>query len=389
MNDEVVILGCDGYLGHALTLRLLNEGYKVIGIDDFRRRSAVEEMGSFSALPIQTPTERRRLFKSIGNFEFHDLSIELEYEKLNNIISSFDNIHTIVNLAQQPSAPYSHKSIEHARNTISGNILGTINLLYTIKEAVPTAHLVQIGSMGEYDPAVGVDISEGVFEFDYNGRTSKSSIFPRRPGSIYHASKVASTYYIDCACRWWGLKATDIMQGIVYGGWTSEIEKFSSYSRLDSDEAFGTVIHRFIIQALIGHPLTIYGKGKQKRGFLTINDSIQCLMLAIENPPGDGEYNTWNQLDTVHSMNDIVSKIRKASNKVGLDIKKLYIESPRKETTDEHYYNPIVDKLESLGFKPTRNMEEEIDFLFKSLIENKNNLMKLKSTVIPKIKWGG
>ena len=265
--------------------------------------------------------------------------------------------------------------------------MGTINVLYAIKETVSEAHLVHIGSMGEYDPAVNVDIPEGVFDFSYKGREAKTSIFPRRPGSIYHASKVASTYYIDCACRWWGMRATDIMQGVVYGGWTPEIEESDLNTRLDSDEAFGTVVHRFVIQTLIGHPMTVYGEGKHKRGFLAINDSIQCLMLAIENPPEVGVYNTWNQLDTVHTMNDIVGKVRRVAKEFGLKASKLHMESPREEAVDDHYYNPIVNKLRNLGFKPTVSMEEEMRFLFKTLIKDVNRLKELESVVMPKIMW--
>jgi nucleoside-diphosphate-sugar epimerase len=212
-------------------------------------------------------------------------------------------------------------------------------------------------------------------------------IYVRRNGkSVWCGnSKVASTYYIDCACRFYGMKATDIMQGVVYGAWSPEIEEIGLNTRLDSDESFGTVFNRFIVQAIIGHPLTVFGKGDHSRGFLSLNDSVQCLMLAIENEPKDGEYRTWNQLDEPISMNDLADKVISIADKFGIKADKTHIESPRSESTDNFYYNPVVDKLKNLGFKPTRNIEDEGRYIIDKL---KNvNLDVLKKVVIPKIMW--
>ena len=386
MQKTIVVLGSDGYIGHALTLRLLENGYKVIGCDDFRRRQAVEEMKSFSAIDIQSPQERINLFTDSFDFEFYELSLENDYEKLCYILERSSPT-TIVNLAQQPSAPYSHKSINHARITTSGNLLGTLNLLWAMKDHAAKAHLVQIGTMGEYDPANNVKIPEGLFNLKLDGREAKKVIFPRRPGSIYHATKVASTYYIDCACRWWGLRATDIMQGVVYGGWTPEIEKMCSYTRLDSDEAFGTVIHRFLIQVLLGHPMTIYGEGKHKRGFLALNDSIQCLMIAIDNPAKNSRYRTWNQLDTVHSMNDLADTITQVAYDMDIKASKVNIKSPRVEATNDHYYVPVVKALKKMGFKPTRSLKEESRFILEMLYKYRERLGDLYEVIMPNIKW--
>ncbi|GAF90417.1 unnamed protein product, partial [marine sediment metagenome] len=193
----------------------------------------------------------QKILKELGgDFIFFPFSLHMEYEKLKEVFL----VHKpdiVVNLAQQPSAPFSHKSRIHAVHTTRGNLIGTINMLYAIKETNPEVRLIQIGSMGEYNPAVGISIPEGKFDFAYKNGVIRDAIFPRAPGSVYHASKVASTYYIDCACKWWGLSATDIMQGVVFGNWTPEIEKTELHTRLDSDEAFGTVVNRFIIQALL------------------------------------------------------------------------------------------------------------------------------------------
>jgi nucleoside-diphosphate-sugar epimerase len=232
---------------------------------------------------------------------------------------------------------------------------------------------------------MGIPIPEGKFDMVYKGKLIEDVIFPRQPGSFYHASKVASTYYIDCACKWWGLNATDIMQGVVYGNWTSEIEKTGINSPLYSDEAFGTVVNRFIVQTIIGYPMTVYGTGDHSRGFLSLNDSVQCLMLAIKNPP-EG-YNTWNQLDTVYTMNQLVMDIGKAAESLGIEWDVTYIQSPRAEKTSWFEYNPVVDKLSDLGFSHTRELKEESIWVMNELLKVKDSLYPLDEGIIPKIMW--
>ena len=383
----VLVAGVDGYIGHALTLRLLTQGYKVVGIDDFSRRKAVKEMGSFSATPIKEFHEKSTIFKSLGDFTFYKHSLHEAYDILKEVFL-LHKPDIVVNLAQQPSAPYSHKSRGHAEYTTISNLIGTLNILYAMREVSPNAKLIQIGSMGEYNPAIGVEIPEGIFDFPYNGSVVRDAIFPRAPGSIYHASKVASTYYIDCACKWWGLGATDIMQGVVYGNWTPEIEETKLHTRLDSDEAFGTVVNRFIVQVLLDITLTIYGDGEHSRGFLSLNDSVSCLMLAIENPPKYGEYRTWNQLDSIYSMKEVANEVADVAIKHGITHRVYFehIKSPRIERTDDFSYKPITRKLKELGFKPTGSIRNESLFIFKNL-HLLPELDRLRDVVIPKIKW--
>lgn len=382
----VIVVGHDGYIGWPLTLRLLNLGYNVVGIDNLSRRENVKKMNSFSATPIKGMVERGKILTEKGNFEWNNNDIATSPDIVHEIFKSYKP-DIVVNLAQQPSAPFSHRSHEDASWTTTNNLIGTLNVLYAMKEHTPDAHYISIGSMGEYQIDIGTDIAEGVFEFEYNDKKSKPSIFPRRPGSIYHASKVASTYYIDCACRFWGLRATDIMQGVVYGNYTPEIERWKLHTRLDSCECFGTVINRFIIQAIIRHPLTIYGKGLHKRGFLALNDSIQCLMIAINNPPKEGQYQTWNQLDEVFSMDEVADKVIASFKKSRYIVEKMYMESPRAECVDDHYYNPITDKLTALGFRQTCTIESEVEYLIEILMPYREKLKKLKDVVIPKITW--
>jgi UDP-sulfoquinovose synthase len=389
MNKKVVVvIGCDGYIGHALVLRLLRLGYEVVGIDDLQRRNHVKEMGSFSATDIETPTERHDAFQDIGDFEYLQMSIDMDYELLESFLKGRD-IHAIVNLAQQPSAPFSFKSLDHAATTTTNNLIGTLHVLYFMKRHAPNAHLVQIGSMGEYDHSCGIDIAEGTFDFDFEGRTAKNAIFPRRPGSWYHASKVASTYYIDAACRWWGLRATDIMQGVVYGNWTKDIENTGLHTRLDSDECFGTVVNRFIVQSVLGEDLTVYGDGEQERGYLALSDAIQCLMLAVKNVPKKGEYRTWNQIDTTHTINEIAHMVSYvAHNDFDMKVGICHIPSPRVEKTDKFdHYNVYANKLAELGFTPQRRIIHEARFGIEMLLPVKDELFPLRKVVLPKIGW--
>jgi len=383
MNKTVVVLGSDGYLGHALTLRLLFGGYRVAAIDDFQRRKHVEEMHSFSAIDIGSPEDRLEVLKKY-HFDFAELDISQDYHEMVDFLKDTDPI-AVVNLAQQPSAPFSLMDRDHAVETTRNNVQGTLNILYWMKEHAPNAQLVQIGSMGEYDPGAGIDIPEGVFDLEFKGRVGKNMIFPRRPGSYYHASKVAATYYIDCACRWWGLKATDIMQGVVYGNYSPEMEELHLPTRLDSDEAMGTAVNRFAVQAVLGVPLTVYGGGYQSRGYLSISDSIQCLMLAIENSPGGSEkYRTWNQLDMVYTINEIAQIVKKVCS---FPVEIQHIPTPRSEKTDSFYYKPYVEKLKYLGFQPQRTIEQEIDYMVTKLLPYKADLYPLEDVVSPKIKW--
>ncbi len=384
MKECVFVIGSDGYIGDALVQRLLFENYQVVGIDNFQKKIDIEEIKTFSALELIPHSEKVLKFKEIGKFNFYQLSIDKHFDTFLMLVKKYKP-NTIINLAQNPSAPFSLKSREHAIQVTNNNLNGTINMLYAIKDNVPECHLIQIGSMGEFDPAIGIPIPEGKFDMVYKGKLIKNIIFPRSGGSFYHDSKIASTYYIDSACKWWGLNATDIMQGIVYGNWTYEIEKTKIFSPLWSDECFGTVLNRFILQTVVGHPMTIYGVGDHQRGFLSLNDSIQCLMLAVKNPSVG--YNTWNQLDKSFTINEIAMKVGKVADKLKIKWDVLYIKSPRVENTSWFEYKPVKKKLKKLGFKPSRKMEDEIEWVMKQLLKKKDYLYPLGDQSLPKIKW--
>ena len=281
---KVFIAGVDGYLGWPLAQYLAARGHTLAGVDKFLRRQWVDEIGSHSALPIASFEDRQQaFFERYGQkilFQEPDLQ---DYSFLKSFLLEFKP-DAIVHLAEMPSAPYSMMDQEHAVYTQQNNVVGSLNLLWAIKEACPTAHLVKLGTMGEYGTP-NLDIPEGFFEIEYRGRKDKLP-FPRQANSFYHLSKVHDSHNTMFACRIWGLSATDIMQGVVFGTQIDEMGNDSRFlSRLDFDQCFGTAINRFCCQAVIGHPLTIFGTGTQTRGFLPLRDSMQCITLALENPP--------------------------------------------------------------------------------------------------------
>jgi len=388
MNKDqkiVVLLGYDGYIGNALLQRLLKLGYKVFGIDNHMRRKWVkEDMNSMSATPIDP--YRKYSLESMGNVTFFRNDITENTNVLEHIMNEND-VDIVINLAHIPSGPYSQISQQHANITLTNNIIGTNNVLWLMKKYIPNAHYITIGTTGEYDHYSNIPIYEGYCKMKWHDRVSNEMIFPRRPGSIYHTSKVASTYLIDFLTRSWGLKCTDIMQSIVFGMYTDDIDKSKIWSRLDSDEAAGTVIHRFVIQSILGVPLTIYGEGCHKRGFLSLNDSIQALMIAVNNEPESGRVQVWNQLSEWHSMNDIADMVMEVGDEFDLDVKTQHITSPRNEFTGDHYYYYKTDILKNFGYKPTRTIKNEIRYMFENLLPRKKELEPLKNVVIPKIKW--
>jgi len=358
MNKNICVCGANGYLGNALVQRLLKQNYFVVGIDNDVKLKWLDECNSVSALPILSTLEKCRSFRKMGKYAHYNIDISKDINRLREVFKAH-NFDTIVNLAQMPSAPYSQIDLEHASYTIQNNSLGTVHIAWLMKEYCPDAHIIEIESMGTYNHAINTEIPEGKFTFERKGRSSEPCIFPRQAGSFYHSAKINSMYFLDCCQRFWGLKSTTINQGVVFGITTPEIEESGIYSHLAYDSTFGTAVNRFIIQTMMDRPMTIYGNGNQKRGYLSLNDSIQCLMLFIENPAND--MRIVNQLADVYNINqiiDIIKKIKPESTSINM-------KSPRAETTDDFYYNVCTDALKSFGFKNTRTIEDEISSIFK------------------------
>jgi UDP-sulfoquinovose synthase len=291
---------------------------------------------------------------------------------------------SIVHLAEQPSAPFSMIDRNHAIYSQHNNIEGTLNVLYAMKDVVPECHLVKLGTMGEYGTP-NIDIPEGFFEVEFRGRKDILP-FPRQAHSMYHLSKVHDSANVMFACRVWKLCSTDIMQGVVYGTRTNEMIDDSLMTRFDFDESFGTVINRYCAEALIGLPLTPYGQGKQKRGFIDLVDSIQCLTIAIENPAARGEYRVFNQLDEVHSISELAEIVSTVAKKLGIDTEIKNLENPRTEKA-EHYYKVDNENLKKLGFKPTRKIQETVEIMLKDLSKHKDRILEKREAILPKTKW--
>jgi UDP-sulfoquinovose synthase len=374
----------DGYIGWSLAMHLAKRSHIVSGVDNFSRRANVESLGSHSAIPILDMQERLSAFKRIHgqNISFFEGDL-LDYDFLADVVKQ-THPDAIVHLAEQPSAPFSMIDRNHAIYTQHNNIEGTLNVLYAMKEFVPESHLIKLGTMGEYGTP-NIDIPEGFFEIEFRGRKDILP-FPRQPGSLYHLSKVHDSANIMFASRVWRLCSTDIMQGVVYGTRTQEMVDDSLMTRFDFDESFGTVINRYCAEAVMDLPLTPYGQGKQKRGFIDLVDSIQCLTIAIENPPAKGEYRVFNQLDEVYSIAELAERVVTAARKFRLDVKIKNLPNPRMEK-EEHYYKVDHEQLRKLGFKPTRTIEETLDIMLKDLFEYRDRVLERSEAILPKTTW--
>jgi UDP-sulfoquinovose synthase len=384
---KVFIAGVDGYLGWSLAQYLAARGHQVAGTDRYLRREWVAEMNSDSALPIADMQTRLAAFRERFGAElvFREGDL-LDYPFLRDFLGDFQP-DAIVHLAEMPSAPYSMIDQSHAVWTHTNNVNGSLNMLWAMREVCPEAHLVKLGTMGEYGTP-NVDIPEGFFEVEYRGRKDKLP-FPRQPGSFYHLTKVHDTHNTMFACRIWGLRSTDIMQGVVFG---TRIDEMSDdprmATRLDFDQCFGTAVNRFCCQAVIGHPLTLYGKGGQTRGFLPLRDSMQCLTIAVENPPEHGEYRVFNQFEECYTIEELAYKVQEAGAALGMEIEIAHYDNPRTEK-EEHYYNPDRDNLIKLGYKPTHDVVAEMKIMLRDLMAQRDRIRQFADILVPDIRWDG
>jgi UDP-sulfoquinovose synthase len=383
---RVLIAGIDGYLGWPLSLHLADRGHEIFGIDNFSRRKNVAEVGSWSAIPIPNMARRLEYARNLLGHRIKFFRGDLRrYEDALQVLRE-SRPDAIVHLGEQPSAPYSMIDSKHAIFTQENNVTGTLNLLWAMKECCPDAHLVKLGTMGEYGTP-NIEIPEGFLEIEYRGRKDRLP-FPRQPGSYYHLSKVHDSGNIAFACKIWGLMSTDIMQGVVYGTRPNATEDLRLHTRFDFDESFGTVINRFCAQAVIGHPLTPYGKGEQRRGFIALVDSIQCLTIAVEHPPQPGEYRIFNQIDEIYGINELSELVAKAADSVGISVEIHSVENPRVES-EEHFYKVDHERLKQLGFRPTRNINEELEIMIKDLAHFRHRISAKKNVIAPTTRWRG
>lgn len=398
---RVMILGIDGYLGWTLALWLGSLGCQVSGVDNFSRRNWVKERGSHTAVPISRMTERLHAAKEILgiSINFREMDIFNEREHLKEFIEEVKP-EAIIHYGECPSAPYSMIDAEHAIDVQKNNVLGTLGLLFTMRDIIPETSLLKLGTMGEYGtPLTGRPIFEGMFPADAVLRWDNrewslgGEITPRDPVSFYHVSKVQDTFNVYEACKYWWLRSYDIMQGVIFGVHTEHISRDPRLrTRLDIDEWFGTIINRFVAQAVVDIPLTLYGKGNQIRGFIALRDAMECMTRLLAYPPEPGQYAVVNQISGVYSARQLaylVAKVGREKFKLPVQIQR--IENPRVEA-DEHPFEAIYEQLpKNYGFKPKVDIEEEIYRMFELLLtpEIRARIDEKKHLIIPKTWWSG
>jgi UDP-sulfoquinovose synthase len=380
---RILILGGDGYLGWPTALHFSARGHEVSVVDNFSRRRWHEEAGTGSLTPISDLGPRIAAWKEISGKEIPSYVGAIEDGEFLDEVVAETRPEAVVHYGQQASAPYSMASRQKAVETQHANVIGNLNLLFSIRDHVPDCHLVKLGTMGEYGQP-DIDIEEGYIEIEHKGRKDTLP-FPKLPASLYHCSKVHDSTNIHFACRVWGLRATDLNQGVVYGIDTAETEGDERLiTRFDYDEIFGTVLNRFCLQAVIGHPLTVYGAGHQTRGFLNIRDTIACVELAVANPAERGDFRVFNQFTEQFSVLELAGLVKQAGEHLGYSVEIQHYENPRVEK-EEHYYNAIHTKLLDLGLEPTLLGETLVESMLHIIERYKGNT--IESSIDPHTRW--
>ncbi len=380
---KISVLGGDGYCGWATALYLSARGHQVSIVDNYARRLWDYQLGVQTLTPIRPMTERITAWQQLtGNMIDVFVGDVTNYDFLASTLRSFEP-EAVVHFAEQRAAPYSMIDREHAVFTQVNNVVGTLNLLFAMREICPDCHLVKLGTMGEYGTP-NIDIEEGYIAIEHNGRKDVVP-FPKQPGSFYHLSKVHDSHNMMFACRIWGLRATDLNQGVVYGTVTDEIELDEALiNRFDYDEIFGTVLNRFCIQAAVGHPLTVYGKGGQTRGCLDIRDTVRCIEIACLNPAARGECRVFNQFTEQFSVLEIANMVQTAAAKLGRTVEIQQMPTPRVEQ-EQHYYNAKHSKLIDLGLKPHFLSESLLDSLMNIALRYRDRVDQ--ANFMPQVNW--
>jgi len=380
---RVLVIGGDGYCGWATALYLSDHGHEVGIVDSLVRRHWDLTLGVDTLTPIAPPARRVARWKELTGREVA-LSVGdvCDYSFLRGAVERFGP-EAIVHFGEQRSAPFSMMDREHAVLTQVNNVVGTLNLLYAMRELCPECHLVKLGSMGEYGTP-NIDIEEGYITIQHNGREDRLP-YPKQPGSFYHLSKVHDSHNIHFACKVWGLRATDLNQGVVYGVLTDQTAIDDVLiNRLDYDGVFGTALNRFCIQAAIGYPLTVYGKGGQRRSFLDIRDTVRCIEIAIANPAERGEFRVFNQFTEQFNVLELAQMVMRVGCENGLKVQIRHLANPRVEN-EEHYYNAKNTRLRDLGLEPHFLSDSLLDSLVRFAIRFKDRVDTTQ--ILPQVTW--
>jgi UDP-sulfoquinovose synthase len=380
---RIAVLGGDGFCGWATALYLASKGHSVAIIDNFVRRLWDYELGVQTLTPIRPLYQRLDVWQQLTG-----KTIELfvgdvcDYDFLSSVIKSFEP-EAVVHFAEQRSAPYSMIDHKHAVFTQVNNVVGTLNLLFAIRELQPDCHIVKLGTMGEYGTP-NIDIEEGYLTVEHNGRKDVLP-YPKQPGSFYHLSKVHDSHNIMFTCKVWGLRATDLNQGVVYGTDTEEVMIDEALiNRFDYDEVFGTVLNRFCAQAAIGCPLMVYGRGGQTRGFLDIRDTVRCVEIACLNPADRGEFRVFNQFTEQFSVLQLAEIVKTVGEQMGLQVEIDHIPDPRVEA-ESHYYNAKHSSLVNLGLQPHLLSKELVGTLINIALRYQDRIDP--GLLAPQVNW--
>jgi UDP-sulfoquinovose synthase len=377
---KIIVLGADGYLGWPTALYLSSKGHDVVAVDNFARRRIDEELGTNSLVPIASLEDRIKTWKAeAGRDIVCELGDVCTPEFCDRLMRQYQP-DAVVHFAEQRSAPYSMIDRNHAVDTQVNNVAGNLNLLYAIAAHAPDAHLIKLGTMGEYGTP-NIDIEEGWLELTYKGRSDRV-LYPKRPGSFYHLSKVFDSHNIEFCCRIWGLRATDLNQGVVYGQATDQtILDPRLETRLDYDAVFGTVLNRFIVQAVIGQPLTVYGQGGQVRGMLDVRDTVRCIEIACEHPAELGEFRVFNQFTESFSVQQLAEMVAELFPG---PVEVRHLENPRVEM-EQHYYNPTNSGLIALGLRPHLLSDTLVQSMFDIVKRHADRIRP--ETMMPRSQW--
>jgi|UniRef100_A0A7C3UZB0 UDP-sulfoquinovose synthase len=380
---RVLILGGDGYLGWATAMSLSHRGFEVAVVDNYFRRRACLELNRQPLYPVPTLHQRAALWKSLSGYRVVvHIGDVCDYPFLLSVFRSHEP-DAVVHYAEQPAAPYSMMGHREAIFTLTNNLVSTANVIHAVKEHDLQCHIVKLGTMGVYGTP-NIDIEEGYLEVEYKGR-KHTFLYPKAPGSLYHLTKAQDGDMLYFYCRMWGLRVTDLNQGPVYGLETEESRQDPRLLPIfNYDDIFGTVLNRFLVQAVADVPLTVYGKGGQTRGYLNLIDTIACVELALRQPAAAGQYRVFNQFVETFSVNDLAARVQSAGRKLGLSVKIKNIPNPRLEA-EEHYYNPAHTGLLSLGLKPHYLTEDVLAEMLQIVLAYKDKVNQ--ALVHPEVKW--
>jgi len=380
---RVIVLGGDGYLGWPTAMHMARRGHEVLAVDNYLRRTLALQTSSEALVANPNLVDRARIFREAGGpavrVEIGDCR---DFAFLERLFREFQP-EAAIHYAEQPSGPYSMMGYDQARLTLDNNLQSTFNVVWAAIQQAPRCQIVKLGTMGEYGTP-NIDIEEGWIEIDHKGRKDKF-LFPRQAGTLYHTTKVLDTDMLWFYVRLYGLAVTDLMQGPVYGLSTPEADLDERLMpNFHYDDIFGTVVNRFLVQAVARVPLTVYGKGGQTRGYLNLNDTLQCVSLAVEKPASPGELRVLNQFTEPFSVNEIAERVRAVGNRMGLDVRVEPVPNPRKEK-EEHYYNPVHRGLLELGLQPHYMTEEVVADLLERVRRYRDRIDTAR--IMPRVRW--